>query len=191
MAISLVVVAAYLVGSIQAAVIVGRLRGRDPNAEGSGNPGASNAYRLMGWRAGVVVLAVDAGKGVGAAFAGDAVADRAGLFACGIAAVVGHCFPIGRWTRGGKGVATAAGFGAVAFPALALVGVAAWAVVAAVTRKASLASLVAIVAVTVASGVAGKPAGEVAATAAVAALVVARHAGNLRRLLEGDERSLR
>lgn len=184
-------IAAYLVGSIQAAVIVGRLRGHDPTAEGSGNPGASNAYRLMGWRAGVVVLIIDAAKGVGAALAGNAVTGRAGLFACGIAAVVGHCFPVGRWRRGGKGVATAAGFGAVAFPALALVGVGAWAVVAAVTRKASLASLVAIVAVVVATAVTGQPAAEIAAIAAVAALVVGRHLGNLRRLWEGHERSLR
>lgn len=191
MAISLVVVAAYLVGSIQAAVLVGRLRGRDPTVEGSGNPGASNAYRLMGWRAGVLVLVVDAGKGVAAALAGNAVAGRAGLFACAIAAVVGHCFPVGRWRRGGKGVATAAGFGTVAFPPLALVGVAAWGVLAAATRKASLASLVAIVAVAIAVPITGHSLGESVATGAVAALVVARHAGNVRRLLDGRERSLR
>jgi glycerol-3-phosphate acyltransferase PlsY len=185
-----VVFAGYGLGSFPSATLVSRRVGRDPSREGSGNPGASNVYRLMGRRAGVAVLLADVAKGAAAALVGLALAGRAGLFAAGIAAVVGHCFPLGRWRRGGKGVATAAGLGLVAFPGLAVVGVGAWALVAAITRKASLASLAAIVAVTASTPFIGRPAAEVAATAATAALVVARHAGNLKRLAEGEERSL-
>jgi glycerol-3-phosphate acyltransferase PlsY len=188
--IVLVVIAAYLVGSIPGAVLVGRSRGHDPTAEGSGNPGASNAYRLMGWRAGALVLAIDAAKGAAAAGGGNAISGRGGLFAAGAAAVVGHCYPVGRWRQGGKGVATAAGMGTVAFPALAAIAAGAWAIVAIVTRKASLASLAAVVAFMTAVIASGQPAGEIAAVTGVAALVVLRHAGNLRRLAAGRERSL-
>jgi len=181
---------AYLLGSVPSAVVVGRRRGHDPTTEGSGNPGASNVYRLMGRRAGAVVLLLDLAKGAAAAGLGYALAGRQGLFTAGAAAVVGHCFPLTRWRRGGKGVATAAGFGVVAFPALALVGLATWAVLAAATRKASLASLAAIVAVTVAAGVTGRPGPEVATTAAIAALILVRHGDNVRRLLSGREQSL-
>ena len=190
MVVAITLVGAYLLGSFPTAGLVGRRRGRDPSAEGSGNPGASNVYRLMGRRAGALVLAGDAAKGVVAAAVGYAVAGRAGLVAAGAAAVVGHCFPAFRWRRGGKGMATAAGVGVLAFPMVAAVAVAAWAIVAAATRKASLASIVATVSVPLAAAVFGEPAAEVAAAAAIGALVMVRHRGNVERLLKGDERSL-
>jgi glycerol-3-phosphate acyltransferase PlsY len=144
----------------------------------------------MGRRAAALVLAGDVAKGIASAAAGSAVAGRAGLFACGAAAVVGHCFPVRGWRRGGKGMATAAAVATVAFPVIAAIAVAVWAVVAAATRKASLGSLASVIFVPIAAAVAGRPGGEVAASAAIAALVVARHAENLGRLLKGEEPSL-
>jgi acyl phosphate:glycerol-3-phosphate acyltransferase len=187
---TLCLVGAYLVGAFPTAGLVGDRRGHDPAAEGSGNPGATNVYRLMGRSAALLVLLGDGGKGVLAALVGNAVAGRAGLFACGAAAVVGHCFPIGRWRRGGKGVATAAGVGAVAFPWIALAAAALWVGLAAVTRKASVASLIAITLVPVAAALTGEPGGEIAASVAISALVVLRHRANFGRLLRGQERSL-
>jgi glycerol-3-phosphate acyltransferase PlsY len=184
------VAGAYLLGSFPTASVVARRQGHDPTAEGSGNPGATNVYRLLGRRAGALVLAGDLVKGALAAGVGDAVAGRAGLLACGAAAVVGHCFPVLRWRHGGKGVASAAGVWLVAFPLVALVAAGLWALVAALTRKASLASLVAVVALPALAAASGRPGGEVAAAAAIAALVVLRHAGNVGRLLKGEERSL-
>ncbi len=188
--IVLVVIAGYVLGSFPSAGLVGHSGGHDPTHEGSGNPGASNVYRLMGRTAGAVVLVADAAKGVAAAAAGDAVAGRTGLFAAGAAAVVGHCFPFARWRHGGKGVATAAGLGLVAFPVVALGAAALWSVLVAVTRKASLASLATVIVVVIGAAATGRPGAEVAATAAVAALVIGRHSGNIRRLLVGEERSL-
>ena len=184
------VVGAYLLGSFPTAGLVGERRGHDPSAEGSGNPGTSNVYRLMGRRAAALVLVGDLAKVVAAALAGDAVAGRAGLFACGAAAVVGHCFPAGRRRHGGKGVATGAGVFAVAAPAVAAVCAVLWIAVVAITRKASPASLAAMVAALVGIAVTGRPAFEIAVAAAIAALVVVRHRANLGRLLRGDERSL-
>jgi glycerol-3-phosphate acyltransferase PlsY len=111
--------------------------------------------------------------------------------ACGIAAVVGHFFPVTRRFRGGKGVATAAGVTIVLWPLAALVGVAVWTAIAVGTDTASLASLAGAVAIPVAVALTGRPAREVVVAVALGALVVHRHGSNIRRLFEGRERGLR
>ena len=186
----MVVVVGYLLGTAPVAVLVARRHGRDPMREGSGNPGASNVYRTAGPRAGALVFAGDLLKGAGATALGMAVDGRVLGLAAGGAAVVGHIAPVTRRFRGGKGVATACGLMAVLFPVLAAALGVLWALVAKLTGKASLASLV--LAVLLPAGVAalGGPLVEIAGVAAVAALVVARHAGNIERLVRGDERSL-
>lgn len=181
---------AYLLGTFPTAILVGRQEGRDPTQEGSGNPGASNAFRTMGRRAGVLVLLGDLCKGVVAAGMGLATGNRAIGVACGLAAVVGHVAPATRGFRGGKGVATAAGMTGVLLP-LPAVGLAAlWGVTAKLTGTASAASLAVSVGLPLAAVAAGRPPGEVAAFAACGALVIARHRGNIGRLRRGEERSL-
>jgi glycerol-3-phosphate acyltransferase PlsY len=187
---ALVVVGAYVLGGFPTAAIVGRRSGFDPAGAGSGNPGASNSFRLGGARAGLLVLAGDVGKGATAAGAGLAVGGRGLGVAAGAAAVVGHIAPITRRFRGGKGVATAVGMVAVLEPVAAIAAGIVWAAVATVTRKAVLASIVMITVVVVSIAIAGRPAWEVATLAAVAVLVVARHRGNLSRLRRGEEPSL-
>jgi glycerol-3-phosphate acyltransferase PlsY len=185
------VVAAYGLGTFPTATLVGRSFGHDPSREGSGNPGASNVYRLAGRRAATLVFAGDFLKGVAAAALGAAVSGRTLALACGAAAVVGHCYPVTRGFRGGKGVATGVGFVTLVFPAAAAVAAVAWVVVVRTTHKASLASLVAVV-VALAGVVVLRGAGtDTAIVTATALLVVARHAGNLTRLMRGEERSLR
>src|SRR4051812_39974792 len=105
------VVPCYLLGTFPTALLVGRREGRDPTTEGSGNPGASNALRTMGRRAGALVLLGDLGKGVVATAVGQAAGGAAVGVACGVAAVVGHIFPVTRGFRGGKGVAAGGGGG--------------------------------------------------------------------------------
>ena len=185
---ALVVVAAYLVGTFPTATLVA---GSRVTSEGSGNPGASNVYRVAGRKAGLLVFAGDFLKGALATAAGYAIDGRSLALACGAAAVVGHCLPVTRRFRGGKGVATAAGFVLVVEPLVAAVAIVAWLLVAKLAHKASVASLV--VAVGIPSAVlAIRGSGiEAATVAAVAVLVVARHADNVARLMRGEERTLR
>jgi glycerol-3-phosphate acyltransferase PlsY len=185
-----VVVAAYLLGTFLTAKLVARSHGRDVTQEGSGNPGASNVYRLAGRRAGLVAFGGDFLKGVLATAGGRAFGGLPLALACGAAAVVGHCFPVARRFRGGKGVATGAGFLLVVEPVVGLAAVVTWLVVAKVAGKASVASLVAVVGIPVAVLALRGPRPETAVVAAVALLVVARHADNLARLMRGEERSL-
>jgi glycerol-3-phosphate acyltransferase PlsY len=187
----LVVLLGYLLGTMPTALLVGRRAGRDPTREGSGNPGASNVYRTVGARAGALVFAGDALKGIAATGLGLAAGGRGLGLACGAAAVVGHVAPVTRRFRGGKGVATAAGMMVVLEPLLAAAGAVLWAVIAKATGKASLASLALAVALPAGVAATGRPGREVAGVAAVAALVVVRHAGNIERLARGRERSLR
>ena len=107
----LLVVPAYLLGTFPTAIVVGRRVGRDPTAEGSGNPGASNTFRTMGRRAGATVLVGDVAKGALAAALGLLSGNRAVGVAGGLAAVLGHVAPATRRFRGGKGVATGRGHG--------------------------------------------------------------------------------
>ena len=180
----------YLLGTFPTALIVARLAGHDPTAEGSGNPGASNVYRLAGAKAGLAVFLGDAAKGVAASAVGRAVGGPRLALACGIAAVLGHVFPVFRQFRGGRGVATAAGTVAVVEPVVALPFVAVWLLIARVTGKASLASLVVIGAMPVVVLALDRPVWEKLGMGGLAAVVVARHAGNLVRLARGDEPTL-
>jgi len=180
----------YLLGTFPTALIVARLAGHDPTKEGSGNPGASNVYRLAGAQAGLAVFLGDAAKGAIAAGTGRAAGGPRLALACGIAAVVGHVFPLFRRFRGGRGVATAAGTVAVVEPLVALPFVAVWLLVARLTGKASAASLVVIGATPAVVLALDRPAWEKAGMGGLAAIVVARHAGNLVRLARGDEPEL-
>ena len=114
----------YLVGTIPSADIAARLASRrrgpsDRRAAGTGNPGALNAAKTLGWKWGALVLAGDIGKGVFASIAGRRIAGANGAYAAGAASVVGHCLPVWNGFRGGKGVATSAGTSLVCFPAYA------------------------------------------------------------------------
>jgi glycerol-3-phosphate acyltransferase PlsY len=180
----------YLLGTFPTAVIVARLAGYDPTTEGSGNPGASNVYRLAGFRSGLAVFAGDAAKGALATGVGRAAGGPELALACGLAAVLGHVFPVFSRFRGGRGVATAAGTVAVLEPLIPLPFGALWILIARLTGKASLASLVVMGGVPVAVVALDRPAWERAGMGALAAVVVARHTDNLVRLIRGEEPSL-
>jgi glycerol-3-phosphate acyltransferase PlsY len=181
---------AYLLGTFPTAVLVARAAGRDVLGEGSGNPGASNTFRLLGWKAGAVVLAGDAAKGALPAAAGLELAGHPGGYLLGAAAVAGHVFPWPARRRGGRGVATAAGMAFVLYPLVALALAGLWVVVAVGLRRASVASLLAAVLTPVLVWWRGESPGDVAATTALATLVVVRHRTNLARLLRGSEPTL-
>ena len=182
-----VVVAAYLLGTFPTAALIGRMTGHDPTAEGSGNPGATNVLRTSGRGAGVAVLAIDVAKGALAVGLGLLVGDHTLGVIAGAAAVLGHVAPVGRRFRGGKGVATAAGAGAVAFPALSLVLGVVFVVTVAVTRRVSVGSLVLALLLPVGVALGGGSGLEVLVTAGVSLVVIARHHENIRRLIRREE----
>ena len=115
--VALAAIPAYFLGTFPTAILVARAGGHDVLAEGSGNPGASNVARLMGWKWGLLVMAGDLAKGAIAAGVGLAVAGRGAAYVLGILAVIGHTYPVTRHFKGGKGVATAGGMLAVLQPA--------------------------------------------------------------------------
>jgi acyl phosphate:glycerol-3-phosphate acyltransferase len=184
------VAAAYLLGTFPSASIVARASGVDITAVGSGNPGASNVTRALGWRKGLVVFVLDALKGAIATLVGLWIGGRAGGYVLGAAAILGHIFPVTRRFRGGKGVATGAGALVVLHPVVAAVLAALWLGLSRLTGKAAVASIAAVVATPVALGLSGVPAWEFVATLGVCALVAVRHAGNIRRLLRREEHTL-
>jgi acyl phosphate:glycerol-3-phosphate acyltransferase len=196
--VALMLVVAYLVGSIPASIIAVRLlAGTDVRDQGSGNAGASNTARVLGWKAGLAVAAFDVAKGAAAVLlvsriAPLAVSPSAGPALCGLAAVVGHVLPVFAGFRGGKGVATAAGAAAALVPLLALFGLAAFAAAAALSRRASVASLAGAAALPVAylvSRALGAAADPWQGGFCLAALLVLMltHRSNIGRLLRGEE----
>jgi acyl phosphate:glycerol-3-phosphate acyltransferase len=185
---------AYLLGTFPSAVLVARSRGRDITREGSGNPGASNVARLLGWRAGLVVLVLDIGKGALAAGVG-ALVDPAfdghrGAYVLGLAAVVGHVFPITRRLKGGRGVATGAGAMAVPFPlVIAIVGLV-WIVITRGLKKASVASVVCSFLFVIIVVVRGASWLDTAVVSAIAGIIIVRHGNSMLRVIRGQEHSL-
>jgi len=179
---------AYVMGMLPSAVLVARVKGHDILSEGSGNPGASNVVRVLGWKAGSLVMAMDLAKGAAAAGLGLAVGGRAGAFALGLAAVLGHTLPLLR--KGGKGVAAAGGMLVVLYPLIVAGLAATWFVVSRLLRKASLASILVTAAFPVLVGAAGYGIGETVVVAALSVFVMIRHSGNIRRLIHHEEMDL-
>lgn len=184
---------AYLLGSLSFAVLLVRLTtGKDIRTEGSGNAGATNVLRSHGKALGLMVAALDIGKGALAVFLVKiATADSRYAAAAGFAAILGHVFPLFYGFRGGKGVATAVGAFLVLAPWATLVCVAVFVLVVAVTRYVSLGSMVAMVLLPPVAGLvfhASPPI--VMAAAGAAVLIVLKHRENLKRLAAGTERRL-
>jgi glycerol-3-phosphate acyltransferase PlsY len=189
-------VAAYLIGSLSFAVVVSRLMGLpDPHSYGSGNPGATNVLRTGNRRAAILTLAGDALKGAVALWlarwVGGNALDAAASAAVAIAAFVGHLYPVYFRFKGGKGVATAAG---ILFALDWRVGAslaALWLLVAAWSRYSSLAAITAALAAPALSWHFIGPGHVTAAVVAMALLLLMRHAGNIRKLIEGTESRIR
>jgi glycerol-3-phosphate acyltransferase PlsY len=189
-AVLLLLPVAYLLGTFPAARLVARATGHDIDQEGSGNPGASNVYRLAGWKAGLVVLLADIAKGSIAAAVGLVLAGHAGAYLLGVAAVIGHVLPVTQRFRGGRGVATAGGVLLVLFPLIGLGLAVVWFLIARVLKKASVASIVLTIAFPVLVAVTGGEWLDIVVTSVLALIILARHASNLRRLLKGEEHDL-
>jgi glycerol-3-phosphate acyltransferase PlsY len=180
---------AFVLGSIPFGLLIARAHGVDLRNVGSGNIGASNVGRALGRRWAVVVLALDAAKGLAPVL----VARRLGLSAwwpaaIGLVAVCGHSFSIFLRGRGGKGVATSLGVALGLAPASAGAAFGVYALLLAIFRISSVGSLAAAIAFPLfmlAFGEHAPP--QLAFGIAAALLIVVRHHANIRRLLRGEE----
>ena len=191
-----IVVLAYLLGSLSFAVIVSKaMRLDDPRSYGSGNPGATNVLRSGNKAAAILTLLLDALKGVVSVLVARALAPRLGLVdatiaLAGVAAFLGHLYPVFFRFQGGKGVATAAGVLLALNLWLGLASLGTWLVVAFATRYSSLAALItAVLAPVYAWMLAGDP-GVVALVAVMSVLLIWRHRSNITKLLNGTESKL-
>ncbi len=177
----------YLLGSIPFGMILAKLMGLGNLREiGSGNIGATNVLRTGNKKAAALTLLFDAGKGavivlLARAFAGEDAAQIAGL-----AAFLGHCFPVWLRFKGGKGVATYFGIMIALSPVIGLLAGVIWLAVAAISRYSSLAALMAAgwTPVLVAVFTNGQLA---AISVTLAVLIYIRHAANIARLRAGTE----
>jgi glycerol-3-phosphate acyltransferase PlsY len=188
----LLLFAAYVIGSIPFALILARRWGAvDLRRIGSGNLGATNVMRTSGVTAGVLVAILDITKGACSVLIAARLSQHAAApAAAGVAAIVGHVYPIWLRFRGGKGVATACGAFSVLTPLALLPALVIFLTTVTLTKYVSLASMLATIALPPIAYAIGSPAPAVIAACIAAAIVVFRHRSNLARLRTGTERRL-
>lgn len=200
--LAIIIILSYIIGSVPTSIIVGKvLRGIDIRNYGSGNAGGTNSFRVMGWKAGVLVVVVDIFKGFAAAewisrLSLQSAPQEGGMLVpilAGAAAVLGHCFTIFAKFKGGKGIATSAGVLLALFPTALLVTAAAFAAVLTTSGYVSLSSLTAAVTFPVTMVVLYLSHNEDIGPAAlifsfiIAAFIFYTHRSNIKRLLAGKE----
>lgn len=186
--------AGYLLGSVDFAVLVGKLKGVDIYSVGSGNPGTSNVLRTMGKGAAAAVLVGDLLKGLAAGLVGYLVAPpgngllSSGLIAAsGFMAVVGHCYPLFHRFKGGKGIATGLGVIIWASPLAALILLSVWAVLVKLTKVAAIGSLVVVIVTIPLLMALGLDWTILVWVGAALVLILWRHRGNIARMLSGGD----
>ncbi|MBE0636360.1 glycerol-3-phosphate 1-O-acyltransferase PlsY [Candidatus Bipolaricaulota bacterium] len=203
MSLAILLIASYLVGAFPSSIVYGKLfRKVDVRNHGSGNAGGTNAWRVLGWKIGLPVMITDVAKGALASvfiariplgplpFAFSTVA-----LLCGLAAVIGHVFPVYTRFRGGKGVATGAGMlvGNAPIPVACALGV--FAIVVFLFGKISLGSILAAVSLPISVFLIDRftiidyPILLLVLTIALALFIITTHWTNIRRLLKGEEKA--
>jgi glycerol-3-phosphate acyltransferase PlsY len=181
----------YALGSVPFAFLLARRAGIDIRVSGSGNVGAANVLRTAGASVGVAVMLLDVSKGaasVWGAHAGGGTLDA--MAAAGVAAIVGHIYPVWLRFRGGKGVAVAAGVFSVLAPVATLIAASVFLAIVWTTRLVSLGSLAATLTLPSVALAFGAPAQVFSAAIGSSALILFRHRANLRRLIAGTERRM-
>ena len=187
--------AAYVLGSIPSGVIFARLFGSaDVRKSGSGNIGATNVARVAGPLAGILTLVFDTAKGAAAVWLTGRFAHEsaAWMMLAGLAALVGHCFPVWLKFKGGKGVAAALGVFLALCPAAALAALLLFMIVVAIWRYVSLGSIAAAAAMPLLMYFLWAPRHAppliiTFGSLAAAVLIIYKHDGNIQRLVQGEE----
>ena len=188
MAAIILTLLSYLLGSIPAGFLVGSSAGVDVRGAGSGNIGATNVARTLGWKKGLVTLFADLAKGFLPVMAAHLLElGEVAAAAAGLAAFAGHLYPVFLRFKGGKGVATAAGVYLGAMPLGMLVVLGVFVLVMLAARRVSLASMLAAVLAPAVAWALSYPAEVAWMSLVIGFLVVVRHRENIRRLMAGEE----
>lgn len=178
----------YLLGAFPTGILISKAHGIDISSQGSGNVGATNVARVIGKRAGILTLLIDACKGaLGVALASWIVGKPWFVGGASLAVVLGHCFSIPTILKGGKGVATALGVISVLYPSSSIVALVMFGGVFAMWRIVSLAAIAATLVVPMWALVTNASDSVSVSLILIAALIVMRHEQNIRRLIEGRE----
>src|SRR6516225_12419955 len=173
---TLAIALAYLIGSIPFALIMARRLGADLRRTGSGNLGAANVVRASGWVAGLLVAALDVAKGALSVMIAARFSDHSsGPAIAGVAAIVGHIYPVWLRFRGGKGVATACGVFSVLTPLAVPPAIVIFIGTVWLTQYISLGSIVASIALPTIAYAIGSPASVVIVAWGAAVIIVFRH----------------
>ncbi len=185
----------YLIGSVSSGLLIARAaNGPDLRTVGSGNTGASNVQRTMGWKYGLITFAADICKGLAACLAGKLLTgDHMGALLAGFFAVIGHNWPVFFGFKGGKGVSTSCGVMGFCFPVPALICYAAAVILIVWKRYISLGSMVllSLYAVLVSLTYRGEWQTFVVLWSILLALIcIGRHHANIGRLINGTENKL-
>ena len=179
------IVGAYILGMLPSAIVIARAKGVDITTFGSGNPGASNVARALGWKYGSLVFVLDAAKGAIPTLL--LIGHRPSAYICGAMAIVGHIFPVTRSFKGGKGIATGGGVLLALHPVIMIIAAVSWVAIMKLSKKASIASIAIVPLVVVLLIITDKPAWEVLAFVGLGLLIEIRHLSNIKRLLSGSE----
>jgi acyl phosphate:glycerol-3-phosphate acyltransferase len=189
------VLAAYLIGAFPTSYVVARVaKGIDLREHGSGNLGATNAFRVLGWRAATPIFAVDILKGFIPAFFFPQIDGNVGVLwplLYGTAAIIGHVFSVYVKFKGGKGVATGAGVFMALAPLAVLGGLAVWLALVLLTGYVSLASIAAAATLPVLVALTGGSMPVFVMALLLAAFVIYAHRANISRLKRGEEHRFR
>ena len=181
----------YLLGSVPFAFLLSRRRGIDLRRVGSGNVGANNVLRTSGVPMAVLAMFLDGVKGALAVLVAQRLAPGPmPPVAAGVAAIVGHIYPVWLGGHGGKGVATSAGTFAVLAPVGLAIAAGVFVATVSMTRYVSLGSLAGVVTLAAATAVSQAPAPVIAGAVLAAVLIAHRHRENVSRLLAGTERRI-
>lgn len=182
------IIAGYTIGSLPIGYLIAHASaGVDLRRAGSGNVGTANAYRTAGLASAITVMVADMGKGAAAVLL---VGGGSTAVAAGVAAVIGHVYPVWLRFKGGKGVATASGVFGILSPLPTIVAVAAFTIVVARSRFVSLGSIVATITLPVIEWLTPGPRAVDIGATIVASLILFRHRANIARLRAHSERAI-
>lgn len=188
MRVLLTLLISYLLGSIPSALIVGKIFGGiDIRNFGSGNLGATNTFRVLGVKAGSIVIVADILKGIISSYIALKVGGTTLAIIAGGIAILGHSFPILAGFRGGKGIATGAGLYLVIMPFGFITALLVFLLILFTTGYVSLASIIAALTLFVCSIIFKKGFFIILITFVLCAFVIQRHRENIKRLLNGTE----